>query len=289
MRPILLLGPDLADPALSAFGEYLTNCGVPHVACSDLTRIKFAYTIGRNGYTNVRLDVPGLGSFADDEIAVLVRKAWAFPGRAGTDSAERFAAREYYSSWWTLCASLPYVVNRPGRWAWLTEREAWHRLATSVLPEYWTSAPGELPGRWAMAGSAETHVEDLVGFTGRVFSRRDDLSAWAASRPAPHVRAIFAPSSRYLLQICVGGVPIAVRNETDIDVCTPKHQSRMRNILQRLEVLGLEFFGVAMVAGEDGVPYVTRIVSDPPYLWYRSCAEEIHQLLCARLQQSMIA
>lgn len=284
MRPILLLGPDPHDPALRAFGDFLTSRGVPHAACSDLRLIKFAYTMGRDGLTNVRLDVPGLGSFEDDEIGVLVRKAWAFAGPVGTGPVERFAAREYYSSWWSLCASLRHVVNRPARWAWLTEREAWHRLANQVLPEFWTSSPEELPGHWARAGSAEIHIEELVGFKGHVFSQRDDLAAWAGSMQASHVRALFAPSSRYLLQACVGGSSIAVRNETQIDVGTAEHRSRMRSICQQLEVVGLEFFGVAMVAGEDGLPYVTRIVSDPPYQWYRSRAEEIHELLCARLQ-----
>jgi hypothetical protein len=98
------------------------------------------------------------------------------------------------------------------------------------------------------------------------------------------VRAIFSPASRYLLQICVGGSPITVRNETDVDVLTAEHQMRMRNILERLEIVGLDFFGVAMVAGKDGRPYVTRIVSDPPYFWYRTQAEEIHKRLLAGLQ-----
>ena len=286
MPPVLLLGPHPTDPALVGFAGYLAGLGVPHTLCSDLTRIGFSCAIRRDGNAHIRLDIPDLGSFAGDEIAVFVRHAWAFSRRTGTGPEARFIDSEYYSSWWTLCAALPHIVNRPGRWAWLHEREARARLARHLPPEYWTSTHEKLPARWDDVGSAEIHLEDLVGFARCAFAQRDELAEWQASgSPSGHLRAIFAPSSRYLLQICVAGEALTVLNEIDVDVDSAGHRTFMRGITDQLQLIGLDFFGIAMVTDTIGRLYVTRILSDPPYSWYSRHAAAIHERLYAALSR----
>src|SRR5215217_5881375 len=141
MKLVLLIGPRHADRALLHFAYYLLSRAIPHVVCSDPTQIGLGVTVERDGSARGRLRLPGYGSVEGEEVGILVRNAWALQlgGRTGRD--DRFIAKEYHAALWTLCALLPRVINRPGRWAWSYDRESRHRLATSFLPEFWTTDP----------------------------------------------------------------------------------------------------------------------------------------------------
>jgi hypothetical protein len=62
-------------------------------------------------------------------------------------------------------------------------------------------------------------------------------------------------------------------------MCAPQ------SITDQLKLVGLDFVGMAMVADNRGWLHLTRILPDPPYFWYRSHANEIHERLYVQLQR----
>jgi hypothetical protein len=213
---ILLLSPRPDDLALSAFSAYLRARGVAHEFCSDLTALRFGVELERDGRTHIRLSLPEAGDVPASELGVLVHSSWGWQAD-DTRGEDRFVATEYHSALWTICALLPRVVNRPGRRAWLHERELRYALpASAFLAEHWTTDYGDLTERWKADGSAQAHVEDLVTAARWVV---DTGRATPTHSPAPtQFRALFAPSSRYLIQVCVGRSAVTVLNEPAYDV-----------------------------------------------------------------------
>ncbi|MFJ7204541.1 hypothetical protein ACIQWR_13515 [Streptomyces sp. NPDC098789] len=300
---ILLLGAGADDPAVAAFDGYLTRHAVRHAVCSDLGRLAFALHVDAAGRTRARLTVPGHGTLHGDEVGVFVRDPWALAPTgedAATGADARFAADEYRAALWALCALLPKVVNRPGPRAWHDDRELRRCLDPSLLlPECWTSDARRLLDRWALCASPELHVEELLTHERRVVkepaglgSRDMDMGVGvdvdvdvAVESDAAHLRALFAPSGAYVIELCVGRESFTVLNEPGIDVQAESYRKVVREIAGALRERGVRFFAVALVADDEHRMSVSRIVSAPPYSWYRGVADLVHEQLRAELEE----
>ncbi|MFD7031347.1 hypothetical protein ACFWAR_25300 [Streptomyces sp. NPDC059917] len=288
---ILLLGAGADDPAVAAFDGYLTRHAVRHAVCSDLGRLAFALHVDAAGRTRAELTVPGHGTLHGDEVGVFVRSPWALapPGEDGPSGADaRFAADEYRAALWALCALLPRVVNRPGPRAWHDDRELRRCLDRSLLlPEYWTSDTRRLLDRWALCASPELHVEELLTHERRVVREPALLGSGdtgtAAGTDSGHLRALFAPSSEYVIELCAGRRSFTVLNEPGIDVAAESYRTLVREVADALRQRGVRFFAVALVADDEHRISVSRVVSAPPYSWYRDVADAVHEELRVEL------
>ncbi|MGV9286736.1 hypothetical protein [Streptomyces sp. NPDC003719] len=279
----LLLGADPRDAAMAGFADYLASRSIPHMVCSDLGQLGFGVYLDACGRTAVRLHVPGHGTVRGDEVAVFVRNPWMF-ALAKEDSADaRFAGNEYYAALWAVCALLPKVINRPGPQAWQYDREVRRSLErSSLLPEYWTTDPGRLLDRRDACASPEVHVEDLLTHECRIIEDPGDLGG-RLNPGASHLRAVCAPSSRYVVHVCVGQRSFTVLNEPDVDVDEERHRTLLRDLTDTLSRRGIRFFAVALVTDYQQRPMVSRILTDPPFSWYRAHADAVHEQLCAEL------
>jgi hypothetical protein len=277
---ILLLSPRTDDPVLRAFASYLDAHGIAHEYCSDLATLRFGVSLDRDGATRIWLRLPRTGEVAGKDLGVVVRSPWKW--QATSDRTNRFVATEYYASLWTVCALLPRVVNRPGQRAWLHERELRYSMLDSVfLPEYWTTEVSDLAAEWKSNGFAQAHVEDLLSNERGVFTTPEQLIGW---RSGPtQLRALFAPASKYLIQVCVGSEAATVLNEPRYDVDCPAYRALLAWIVERLAVHGIYFFALAMVVGEDNQVRLARIITEPPWSWYAAYADEVHGNLYALL------
>ncbi|MFI5982512.1 hypothetical protein ACIBEA_16750 [Streptomyces sp. NPDC051555] len=290
---ILLLGAGADDPAVAAFDGYLTRHAVRHAVCSDLGRLAFALRVDAAGRTRARLTVPGHGTLHGDEVGVFVRDPWALAptGEDGATGADaRFAADEYRAALWALCALLPKVVNRPGPRAWHDDRALRRCLDRSLLlPECWTSDARRLLDRWALCASPELHVEELLTHERRVVKEPAGLGFRDrdGDGDAAHLRALFAPSSEYVIELCVGRESFTVLNEPGIDVRAESYRKVVREIADALRERGVRFFAVALVADDEHRMSVSRIVSAPPYSWYRGVADLVHEQLRAELEEGV--
>ncbi|MFD7276009.1 hypothetical protein ACFV80_02940 [Streptomyces sp. NPDC059862] len=281
---ILLLGADPHDAAIAAFAEYLTTHAIPHVVQCDLGRLGFGLDLEGSGRTRARLHVPGHGTLHGEEVAVFVRRPRAFAQTGGNSADARFAAREYYAALWSLCASLPKVINQPGPQAWPDDCEVRRSLERSVtLPEYWTTDPGRLLERWGASASPEVHVEDLLTRECRIVTDSSDLRSGRLDPTSTHLRAVFAPSSRYVVHVCVGQRSFTVLNESGVDVDAEPHRTLLRDLADALRRRGIRFFAVALVTDDRQRLAVSRILPDPPFAWYREHADAVHERLCAEL------
>ncbi|MET3982634.1 hypothetical protein [Streptomyces sp. PvR034] len=286
---ILLLGAGADDPAVAAFDGYLTRHAVRHAVCSDLGRLAFGLHVDGAGRTRARLTVPGHGTLRGDEVGVFVRNPWTLAptGEDGATGADaRFAADEYRAALWALCALLPTVVNRPGPRAWHDDRELLRHLDRSLpLPECWTSDTRRLLDRWALCASPELHVEELLTHERRVV--REPAGLGSGDTDAAHLRALFAPSSAYVIELCVGRRSFTVLNEPGIDVAAESYREVVRGITDALRPRGVRFFAVALVADDEHRVSVSRIVSAPPYSWYRKVADGVHEELRVELEDGV--
>lgn len=285
---ILLLGADPNDAAIAAFADYLTRRAIPHVVWCDPSRLGFGLDLDSRGRTRARLHVPGHGTLRDGEVSVFVRRPWAF-ARTEQESADaRFAAKEYYAALWALCASLPKVINRPGPQAWPDDRETRRGLEQSVvLPEYWTNDPGRLLDRWRACASPEVHIEDLLTHDRRIVTDPGALRSERPNATSAHLRAVFAPSSRYVVDVCVGRRSFTVLNEPGIDADAEPHRELLRDLTDALGERGIRFFAVALVTDNQQRLSVSRVLPDPPFVWYREHADAVHERLCAELAQPL--
>ncbi|MFC8392646.1 hypothetical protein [Streptomyces sp. NPDC057238] len=284
---ILLLGTDPSDPAMAAFEGYLTRHAVPHAVCFDLGRLAFGLHIDADGQTQARLQVPGHGTLHGDEVGVFVQNPWTF-APAGEGSADaRFAADEYRAALWSLCALLPKVINRPGPQAWHDDRELRRYLERSLLlPECWTTDTRRLLDRWVLCASPELHVEDLLTHERWVVKEPVDLGARKLNTSFAHLRALFAPSSEYVIELCVGRRSFTILNEPGIDVDAEPYRRLVRDLANALREHGIRFFAIALVADEQQRISVSRILSVPPFSWYREFADAVHEQFCAELGHS---
>ncbi|GHB07378.1 hypothetical protein ACIQRS_25525 [Streptomyces termitum] len=287
---ILLLGAGPDDPAVDSFDGYLTRRSIDHAVCRDPGRLPFAVRVDPDGRTRVRLRPPGHGTLDGDEVAVFVRDPSALvppdpSGRSGPSGPDaRFAADEYRAALWSLCAFLPRVVNRPGPRAWPDAADLRRRIApSSVLPERWTTDGGELLDDWRRSPAAELHVEDLLTRERRIVRRATDPGAGEGEGGTGHLRALFAPSSAYVIELCVGRRSFTVLNEPGVDVTAAPYRAFVRDLAAVLRGQGLRFFAAALVADERRWPLVSRVVPVPPFSWYRDIADEVHGQLCAEL------
>ncbi|MFH8729086.1 hypothetical protein [Streptomyces termitum] len=289
---ILLLGAGPDDPAVDSFDGYLTRRSIDHAVCRDPGRLPFAVRMDPDGRTRVRLRPPGHGTLDGDEVAVFVRDPWALvppDGPAGPSGPDaRFAADEYRAALWSLCALLPRVVNRPGPRAWPDAADLRRRLApSSALPERWTTDGGELLDEWRRSPAAELHVEDLLTHERRIVRRTPGPGAGesdgAGEGGTEQLRALFAPSSAYVIELCVGRRSFTVLNEPGVDVTAAPYRAFVRDLAAVLRGQGLRFFAAALVADERRRLLVSRVVPVPPFSWYRDIADEVHGRLCAEL------
>ncbi|MFD9407218.1 hypothetical protein ACFWBN_09420 [Streptomyces sp. NPDC059989] len=283
---ILLLGADPDDPAVDSFDGYLARRSIAHAVCRDPGRLAFAVRMEADGRTRVRLRLPGHGTLQGDEVAVFVRNPWALvpAGRDGPDA--RFAADEYRAALWSLCAFLPNVVNRPGPQAWPDDPELRRRLEPStVLPECWTTDCRRLLDGWARRASPELHVEDLLTHERRVVTEAGALGPGSTGGPGTtaHLRALFAPSSAYVIELCVGRRSFTVLNEPCVDVGAEPYRKLVSDLAAALHGQGIRFFAVALVADERHRLSVSRILPVPPFAWYRDISDAVHEQLCAEL------
>jgi hypothetical protein len=284
MKPIVLVGPSDTEPALVSFAEYLGSSAIPYWICSELTELRFGVSIEANGHVQARLHLPEFGTLSGDQVTVFIRNPSSFlvSGR-GRDA--RFIAKEYHSSLWALCALLPSVINRPQRSAWLYDRELKHLVpALNSPPEHWTTDLADLLRSWDLQGTAEMHVEDLVTFERKVCSRRQDLATWRRGRSKVQLRALFMPSSKYIVHIGVGDWHTTVLNEAGHDTGSPEHIAILKDISRMVSRQGIRFFAVVLVVNEDRLSLV-RILPEPPFAWYLKQADAVHEQLLWELQR----
>ena len=280
----MLIGPAATEPALVGFAGYLQSCAIPYLICSDLAHLGFGISMERDGSRQTRMHLPGFGIFSGEEVGVFVRNPSSFLQR-GRSRQARFIAKEYYSSLWTLCALLPRVINRPGRWAWLYDRELKYLLPdTKFLPEYWTTDFAELPNFWERSETPEMHIEDLLTFRRTICSQQDDLTSWKRRRSAVQLRALVAPSSEYIIHICVGNWHITILNEPGYEVDSPQHLSYLSCVSEVVRQQGIRFFAVVFVV-DKGQLFLTRIQPEPPFAWYREQANDVHEQLFQELRR----
>ncbi|MGV9312153.1 hypothetical protein ACWDR0_08145 [Streptomyces sp. NPDC003691] len=296
---ILLLGAEPEEPGLAGFAAHLRRRAVPHAVVGDPARLGFGVGLDDRGRSTVRLHIPGHGTLPGDEVAVFVRDPWTYaqagaaesgppdgPGgdaRFASNGDARFAAKEYHAALWTLCALLPGVVNRPGPQAWQYDPVLRAALdPAALLPEYWTTDPAALLGRWAADGTPELHVEDLLTRERRILTDPGPPLRSGTEPGSAHLRAVFAPSSRYAIVLYVGRRSFTVLDETGTDLGAEPHRTFLDGLADTLRRYGIRFAAAALVVRERRLA-VSRILTDPPYAWYRARAEEVHEALHAEL------
>jgi hypothetical protein len=287
MKPIVLVGPIDAEPALVGFAEYLGSSAIPYLICSELTDLRFGVSIEADGRAQARLHLPEFGTLTGDQVGVFIRNPSSFL-LSGRSRDARFIAKEYHSSLWALCALLPNVINRPQRWAWLYDRELKYLMhATDSPPEQWTTDLAELRRCWELQGTAELHVEDLITFERKICSRLQDLTTWKRGRSKVQLRALFMPSSKYIVHIGVGDWHTTVLNEADHDTGSPEHMAILKDISRIVGQQGIRFFAVVLVVNEDRLCLV-RILPEPPFAWYIKQADAVHEQLLWELQRPFL-
>ncbi|MCX5382726.1 hypothetical protein [Streptomyces sp. NBC_00083] len=281
---ILLVSADPGDPATAGFAAYLAGHAIPHAVCSDPCRLGFGLDVDTRGRTRARVYVPGHDPMHGDEVAVFLRDPWLFAAADESSEEGRFAANEYRAALWTLCASLPEVINRPGPQAWPHDRELRRCLdGSALLPECWTTDPGRLLERWDACATPEMHVEDLLTQERWIAAEHGVLRSGRPNPASGHLRAVFAPSSRYVVEVCVGPRTFTVLNEPDADVDAEPHRRFMRDLATALRRRGVRFFAVALVYDGRRRLAVSRILPDPPFSWYRAHSDAVHEQLCTEL------
>jgi hypothetical protein len=278
MEAILLLGPR-EDGAILSFSAFLRKRDILFEHCSSVAEFSFTISIDSSGLTKSTITLPKLGTVDGQRIGVFIRSVHSL-ALLGKGCSE-FRSHEQIAALWSLCATLPRVVNRPTRFGWASDEAITSAIEEFLLQEVITTTKEDLLRRWTSSRMPEAHIENLLTYQKKICLDKH-LLKWFRFKDGVGIRALFAPNNNYLVFLTVGERQMLLADEAGIGANAKDYQAISEQIATVTKKFGVRLYASAFLLDQSGLK-LTRILTEPPFSWYSDSATKVNEALLTLL------
>lgn len=273
IKSIILLGRP-KDEAISSLKNFLKRKSVPVIDGRSIKFSDFGINLNTVGIVSLKLNNEKYNISRDMGLGIFVRTpSLIIPVTKGRLS--RFIFREYFSSIWAICGIGVNVINKPANTAWNYDQVLRRSLYSRFLSQYKTDRPFEILNTWNKHLNFELHIEDLVSGERRIFEKNEANSLNKSFHNGSY-RAIFSPSSNYMVFLFVGKWHKLVLNEFEFNLQVQKLEKFLERTSKLILNIGIRFFALVLTFSNK-MPSVVKVIPDPPFDWYRDFEDVINE------------
>ena len=273
VKTIIILGVP-HDRAIVSFRRFVGKNSVPVIDGRMMESFNFGINLNPHGNSYIKVNDLEYDLSRDLEVGIFVRNpTLIFPMMKSKLS--KFTSREYFSSIWALCALTANVINKPGYRAWYYEQLFKTRLASSFLSEFKTDDPYELIKSWNRFESFELHLENQNILKRSILRKEQAYKLCTFSRNGCY-RAIYSPSSKYIIYLFVGKWCKLLLNEVEFDVDSESFEKFLTTISRTILTMGIRLFALVLTVDKNKV-FLVKIVLDPPFVWYADFEDDVNK------------